>query len=165
MNVWSIQIGGSNYALYNSNGNINIKNSTINVSKASNVYGIYNNTSSSRVVMESGSIVANNATNSYGIYMKDGNVTIGVETEPSDPTYGTSRANVSITDPSIMAVGTTKGIGVKKENGYFNYFDGIITGSTNAKPDITSQVEYNYEVTFYNDSDTGYEYTILEYMK
>ena len=165
LTIGNLTTSGVDVGVFNEGGNVFLSDSAIKVNNVATAYGVYNYNASSKVVMESGSIIANNATNSYGIYMKDGNVTIGVETEPSDPTYGTSRANVSITDPSIMAVGTTKGIGVKKENGYFNYFDGIITGSTNAKPDITSQVEYNYEVTFYNDSDTGYEYTILEYMK
>ncbi|MGN1370813.1 MAG: beta strand repeat-containing protein [Candidatus Coprovivens sp.] len=165
LTIGNLTTSGVDVGVFNEGGNVFLSDSAIKVNNVATAYGVYNYNASSKVVMESGSIIANNATNSYGIYMKDGNVTIGVETEPSDPTYGTSRANVSITDPSITAVGTTKGIGVKKEKGYFNYYDGIITGSTNAKPDITSQVEYNYEVTFYKDSDTGYEYTILEYMK
>ena len=77
---------------------------------------------------------------------------------------GTESDKVSITDPSISAIGKTLGIGVKKANGYFKYYDGKILGSTNAKPDTTTEVEKNYEVVTYKDSN-NYEYTVLEFMK
>ena len=44
------------------------------------------------------------------------------------------------------------------------YYDGKILGSTNAKPDTTTEVEKNYEVVTYKDSN-NYEYTVLEFMK
>ena len=61
------------------------------------------------------------------------------------------------------AVGTT-GIGVKKVNGLFKFYDGKIVGSTNAKPETTTEVEYNFEATTHTDTETGYEYCVLEYL-
>ena len=45
------------------------------------------------------------------------------------------------------------------------YYDGKITGSTNAKPETTTEVEYPYEATLYTDATTGYEYYVLEYLE
>ena len=154
---------GNLYGIYQDNGSINYTNSNIDVSIGSTVYGVY--VKNGNIGILSGSINANNKTNAYGIYIENGTVTLGEAEDSSSEVYGTENANVSITNPSIKAIGTTTGIGVKRVNGYFNFYDGIITGSTNAKPDITSTVEYKYQVENHVDPATGYEYCILEYMK
>ncbi|MCX4249477.1 MAG: hypothetical protein OSJ65_06925 [Bacilli bacterium] len=80
-------------------------------------------------------------------------------------TSGTAESSVSVTNPLIRAIGTTSGIGVRKVNGLFNYYDGKIIGSTSSTPDTTSSTEPYYEVAKRIDSETGYEYATLEYMR
>ena len=120
---------------------------------------MYSDNANNNITILSGTIDVDSI-NAYGIYVNNGTVTMG-EYDGS----GTEEVEVSTTDPMVKAVGTTTGIGAKKVNGYLKYYDGKIIGSTNAKPDTTTEVEYNYEVKFYNEADTGYEYCILEYMK
>ena len=127
-------------------------------------YGIYSNGANSIVTIHGGTIEATDSTASYGIYINNGTVTVGEKESSDSPNYGNEFANVSTEYPLIKGIGTT-GIGVKKVSGYFNYYDGKLVGSTNAKPDATSEVEYNYEVSTYNEEETGYEYIILEYIK
>jgi hypothetical protein len=87
------------------------------------------------------------------------------EAEPTtSPNYGTANADVSIIAPSVTAIGTNTGIGVKKTEGEFNYYDGIITGNTNAKPELPTKIEYLYQAINHTDGD-GYEYCILEFMR
>ena len=141
-------------------GTISTTNTSYEISGGRTIYGFYNNTSDNVINMVTGLINVYGAQNAYGIYVNEGEVTIG--------TYdgsGTEQADVSQTNPSITAIGTASGIGVKKINGLFKYYDGIITGSTNAKPETTTEVEYNYEVKTYISEETGYEYCILEYLK
>ena len=93
---------------------------------------------------------------------------------------GTPDADVSTTDPLVQAIGTTTGIGLRKVNGFFNFFDGKIIGSTYAKPDTTSNTESRWEARFYlvfndntelevkqgdeDDYTYKYEYSKLEYL-
>ena len=149
--------------IYQGSGVIEYANSIINVSTGSTVHGIY--VYNGDVSLKSGTISAQNSKTSYGIYIENGTVTMGEKEDESGTNYGTINADVSVTNPSIKAISNTFGIGVKRVNGYFNYYDGIITGSTNAKPDVTSTVEYKYQVENHVDPTTGYEYCILEYMK
>ena len=100
-----------------------------------------------------------NATTAYGVYVDSGSLTMGIKDGD-----GSENATVDKENPFVKAVGTT-GIGVKKNNGYFKYYDGKIMGSTNAKPDTTTDTEYNYESVMHQDQETGYEYCVLEYMK
>lgn len=151
----------THYGIKNmSSGNITINSGNINISGGNTVYGIYSDNTNNNTNILSGTINASNSTTSYGIYINNGTVTMG-EYDGS----GTEEAKVSTSDPLIQAIANTNGIGVKKVNGYFKYYDGKIIGSTNAKPDTTTEVEYNYETKFYNETDTGYEYCVLEYMK
>ena len=100
----------------------------------------------------------------YGLYVAGGTVTMG-EAEPSDsPDYGKATAHVSTTAPAIRAIGTSIGIGIKKTQGAFNYYDGIATGSTDAEPEPPTNVEYLYEPITHTDAD-GYKYCILEFMR
>ena len=155
---------GNLYGIYNEKGTINLDNLDMSVVNGTASYGIY--VKNGDVSLKSGTISAqNNKTNAYGIYIENGTVTMGEKEDESGTNYGTINADVSVTNPSIKAISNTLGIGVKRVNGYFNYYDGIITGSTNAKPDVTSTVEYKYQVENHVDPATGYEYCILEYMK
>ena len=107
-----------------------------------------------------GKIEVINSNNSYGAYINKGTFELGVEDGAGD-----EHANVSIFKPLVRAIGTIRGIAIKKVDGLFNFYDGRIVGSRYAKPETTSKVEHNYEVTTYVDFDTGYEYAYLEYMK
>ena len=162
ISIESIETRGKNYGVYNSYGSINYTNTKVSLYNGDENYGCF--ASNGSLFMKNGIINVVGDRIAYGIYIENGTVTLGEAEDPSSEVYGTENANVSITNPSIKAIGTTTGIGVKRVNGYFNFYDGIITGSTNAKPDITSTVEYKYQVENYRDSD-NYEYCILEYMK
>jgi hypothetical protein len=145
--------------LYNT-GTATINNSTFTVDHS---YGRAIQAVSGTIDMQSSSIAVTGTT-VYGIYIVNGEVTIGTP-EPTDSQYyGTNHAAVSTTSPSISAIGTTSGIGVKKETGKFNYYDGIITGSTEAKPELPTKIEYLYEARNYTDAN-GYQYCILEFMR
>ena len=139
---------------------INIKNANININTASTGYGIYETSTSNdfNVNLISGNIYTN-AITAYGVYVDSGSLTMGIKDGD-----GSENATVDKENPFVKAVGTT-GIGVKKNNGYFKYYDGKIMGSTNAKPDTTTDTEYNYEAVMHTDQETGYEYCVLEYMK
>ena len=72
---------------------------------------------------------------------------------------------VSQENPRIYVQGTSRGIGVKKLNGNFNFYDGVIWASKYTKPETTTNVQTNYEVTTYVDEETGFEYAWLEPME
>ena len=77
---------------------------------------------------------------------------------------GSQDGKVSITDPSISSICSTTGVGIRKVNGYLKYYDGKILGSTSAKPETTTDVEYGYEARNHKD-ESGNDYCILEYME
>ena len=76
---------------------------------------------------------------------------------------GTDAADVSITDPSIRANGTTTGIGISMGNGSMEFYDGIIYGSTSAfaSGDIVSITEKNYQTLFSDENKS----CILEFTR
>ena len=160
-NISSKQQGASVYITGGANSSdIQIKNAKFNVNEAVTGYGIYETSTSNdfNVNLISGNIYTN-ATTAYGVYVDSGSLTMGIKDGD-----GSENATVDKENPFVKAVGTT-GIGVKKNNGYFKYYDGKIMGSTNAKPDTTTDTEYNYESVMHTDQETGYEYCVLEYMK
>ena len=160
-NISSKQQGASVYITGGANSSdIQIKNAKFNVNEAVTGYGIYETSTSNdfNVNLISGNIYTN-ATTAYGVYVDSGSLTMGIKDGD-----GSENATVDKENPFVKAVGTT-GIGVKKNNGYFKYYDGKIMGSTNAKPDTTTDTEYNYEAVMHTDQETGYEYCVLEYMK
>ncbi len=160
-NIININQSKSGYGIYipSSGGvDINMINNNIDVVTTNDAYGLYS-AANTNVVLESGTIVANGK-NAYGIYIDSGTVTMGIHDGD-----GTENAAVSIESPLVKAIGTTLGVGVKKFNGYFNYYDGRIIGSTNAKPETTTNTEYNYGAVFSIDDETGYEHCILKYIK
>ncbi|MGN1338416.1 MAG: hypothetical protein ACI4WW_08080, partial [Candidatus Coprovivens sp.] len=148
--------------IYNK-GTIDYTKSNINLNKGYLTTGIINYENGT-INIKSGTIDIETSYTSYGIKNENGTTTLGEKESTDSANYGTSNANVSLTNPSIKAIGTTSGIGVKIDNGYFNYYDGKVTGSTSSIPDTISEVEYNYERVNYTDDD-GYQYSILEYMK
>ena len=163
ISIESIETRGKNYGVYNSYGSINYTNTKVSLYNGDENYGCF--ASNGSLFMKNGIINVVGDRIAYGIYIENGTVTMGEKEDESGTNYGTINADVSVTNPSIKAISNTLGIGVKRVNGYFNYYDGIITGSTNAKPDVTSTVEYKYQVENHVDPATGYEYCILEYMK
>ena len=136
----------------NSTGTINLNSGNISIAGGNQSIGLYSQTENGNINFLSGDVTVTGATTSYGAYINNGNITLGTKDE-----------KVNITTPTIKAVGTT-GIGAKKVNGYLKFYDGKITGSTSAKPETTTEVEYGYEVHNYTD-ENGYDYCILEYME
>lgn len=133
------------------------------------IYNVYNNTTSRGVYVnqgtmnfESGKTLSYDSQTSYGIQMNNGTLNLGTEDGS-----GMDSADVSTTDPYIEGIGTTTGIGVSMGNGTFNYYDGILIGSTGSRGtnDITSMTEKNYQVITTIDPNTGYETSILEFIK
>lgn len=141
-------------------GNTVIDNSSIYVIGGGTGYGIYLNDSNATTTIVTGLIDVRGQSTTYGAYINLGTFTMG-----HYEGTGVESEDVSTINPKVYSAGTTRGIGVKKVNGYFNFYDGVIWASRYTKPETTSNVEYNYEVTTYLDADTGYEYAWLEYMK
>ena len=116
--------------------------------------------------MISGSIDISDKT-VYGIYNDTGTVTIGVP-EPTDSIhYGKDTANVSTTAPSISAIGTTTGIGIKNNTGKVYFYDGKITGTTSSLAEEPTGAEYLYHPCTFTDTTTtpATHYTILKWMR
>ena len=154
----------SQIALNNESGVFNFNSGQItNTSSSYGNYCVY--IKDGTFNLKSGTI-KNNSTgsnDSYGIYMKDGTLTIG--------TYfggGVESADVSTTNPHIEAINTSSrgnysGIGVKVLAGTFNYYDGLIIGSTEAKPEAPTAIEPRYRV--FNTTDiNGYDNCVLQYV-
>ena len=120
-----------------------------------------------KAVLKNTTIDVGNSRYAYGIYINNGEVTMGEKEDSTSPNYGTVNANVSTTNPSVKAIGSTTGIGVKKVNGKFNFYDGIIIGSTAAKPEIATDVEYGFEAPLPNYEPTngdGYKTSYLYFL-
>ena len=133
-------------------GNINlIGENQFTINSGGYSYGINN---SNGTVNNPGSNFDITGSNAYGIYITGGEVTLGENENP---------AIVSTTNPEISAIGTTSGVGVKKLDGIFNYYDGIIIGSHEAKPEAPTDIPDRYRVVFNTNLD-GYKNCILEYV-
>lgn len=141
-------------------GNTVINNSNIYVLGGGTGYGVYLTDNNATTTLVTGLIDVRGQSTTYGAYISLGTFTMG-----HYEGTGVESEDVSIENPKVYSSGTTRGIGVKKVNGYFNFYDGVIWASRYTKPEITSNVEYNYEVTTYLDAETGFEYAWLEYMK
>ena len=142
------------YGIYNANNaKVNFNSGTLSIYGGRETYGIYSGGSNSNIKMLSGNILVNQAILGYGIYINNGEVILGSQD-----------GKVSITDPSISSICSTTGVGIRKVNGYLKYYDGKILGSTSAKPETTTDVEYGYEARNHKD-ESGNDYCILEYME
>ena len=96
----------------------------------------------------------NAKTTAYGVYVENGAVTIG---EIEDP------LSVSTTNPNITAIGTTTGIGIYKTSGQVYYYDGKITGSTQAIPQALTDYPAHHRIILQSlPNDEGYDIRILE---
>ncbi len=140
-----------------------LDNLHVNIINSQNAYGMYIDGSDVTLNDLEETIIDVAGTNAYGVYINGGSFTMG--SKDASETSGTAESSVSVTNPLIRAIGTTSGIGVRKVNGLFNYYDGKIIGSTSSTPDTTSSTEPYYEVAKRIDSETGYEYATLEYMR
>ena len=139
------------YGIKNS-GTLSFNSGSIKITKGDAGYGVYNTSGS--LTIPNATIELDDSVNAYGIYITNGEVTLGVDENP---------AVVSTTSPLVSAIGTTSGIGVKKLDGIFNYYDGIITGSLEAKPEAPTDIPTRYRVIFNNDAN-NYQNCILEYV-
>ena len=159
-----IGIDNSSYtyrAIYTSSSGITtIDNSEIKATGGSTNYGVYTDGANAKTTILTGIITSENATTGYGSYIDKGTFEMG-----HYEGQGVTSEDVSITNPLVYATGKSRGIGVKKVNASFNFYDGIIRASKYAKPETTTNVEYQFEVTTYIENDTGYEYAILEWMR
>ena len=153
--------GDTHYGIFTSdNGLTTIDGATINVHGMTNSHGIYIDNANAKTILLSGSLNVTDTKYSYGAYVSRGTFEIGQEDEieQEEPSL------VSDVDPSIVSTGDIRGIGVKKVNGNFNFYDGRITATTYAKPETTTHVQNLYEVTTYVDETTTYEFALLEFM-
>ena len=173
------------YALYNKSGNIRFGSGTFNAYNSTNGGGVY--TEAGHATLTNITINSHdNTTNSYGSYLAGGKLTIesGIVTATGVNAYGsyatngtlvlgivddsgTDSADVSYTNPHISGIGTETGIGVRIGDGSLEFYDGYIVGSTSPRGDNTqtAKTNKNYQVVFLHDEETGYDYSILEYMK
>ena len=183
----NIKVYNSNnaYALYNKSGNIRFSSGTFNSYNSTNGGGVY--TEAGHATLTNITINSHdNTTNSYGSYLAGGKLTIesGIVTATGVNAYGsyatngtlvlgivddsgTDSADVSYTNPHISGIGTETGIGVRIGDGSLEFYDGYIVGSTSPRGDNTqtAKTNKNYQVVFLHDEETGYDYSILEYMK
>ena len=132
-------------------GIVEINSGNIEVTGGNIAYGIYNETANNVATVTGGKINVHDTNTAYGIYVNLGTVTLG-----------DNDGLVSTTNPTIKSSGSTTGIGVKKVNGYFKYYDGKLMGSTDPKPDTTTESATDYEVNNYYDNVTGMNYCILQ---
>ena len=180
-------IDNSDYAynIYN-NGNITLNSGDFTINNSTNTYGMYNN--SGTMNLNDGNILVTNSENIYGLYLKDGIINLklgsyqlngtnnvyGIKMDKGEfnlGTYdgsGTESSDVSISNPHIEAISTNvnSGIGLYKNRGTFNFYDGYVIASKAPKDDrfATSNTELNYQLVTKYDSTTGYNYCILEYI-
>ncbi len=129
----------TNYAaLYNSEnkttGTITVTGGTL-----SGKNGIRNNKSSGSVIVTGGTITATD---------------IGIKNQTGTLTIGTNEATPSVSGLVPSITGTTSG--VKVEGGTFNFYDGIIKGSSGK-----SIVDGSNAATLPSDTPTGYNVTKL----
>ena len=143
-----------------SRGTTIIDNSEIKVIGGKTNYAIYMNSDNAKTTILTGSIKSLYASTGYAAYIEKGTFEMG-----HYEGQGVTSEDVSIENPLVYAYGKSRGIGVKKLNGSFNFYDGIIKGSKYAKPETTTNVEHQFEVTTYVEEDTGFEYAVLEWMK
>ncbi|MBR6073021.1 MAG: InlB B-repeat-containing protein [Bacilli bacterium] len=147
------------YGILAQGGTVTSNDSTITILGAQNGYGVYVDNDNASVILETGNITVNNSRYAYGVYATSGSFTMGHYDDVDDESD-----LVSTTNPRVYAKGDIRGIGVKRRNANFNFYDGIIWASTYAKPETTTHVEKFYEVTTYLDEATSLEYALLEFM-
>ena len=149
------------YGVYQTNGSYLAEDAKINIKDATNAWGIYIDKGS--FTMQSGGGIDVSAKTAHGIYIATAEATATVGLKDGD---GSENPKKVLTDyPEIKAIGTVTGIGVRKINGSFNFYDGILIGNTYAKPEISTDTESYYEATSYYDEENDYVYCKLEYIR
>ena len=153
-------VSGNNevHAVNVDNGNLLVQGTDFTTNAGTTSYGL--RIKNGNVTMESGSIIVNGTT-TYGVNMTNGTYTQGILDDS-----GFENANISTTDPHIEAVGSNSGIGISMGSGVFNFYEGILIGSTSSRVsgDIITRTPNSYEVKTYTN-DQGYSYSILEFIK
>ena len=133
-------------------GILTFNSGTLNIARGKTTYGVYNTNGILDFI--SGTINVNNTPTAYGIYVPGGSVTIGTNENPT---------SLSTTDPSITAVGTTTGIGLKKISGQTYYYDGVVTGSTTAIPEAPTDIPNGHRIVLTSIPNANdYDMRILE---
>lgn len=182
----TITNSNNSYNINNKNGNVTLNGGSFTINNSSNSYGIYNNAGKTTVI--SGDTTITNSTNSYGLYMVNGEIELKsgrYEIDGNTTSYGIKQdngtftlgiydgsgndsADVSITDPYISATSSNvnTGIGLSKVTGTFNFYDGYVIASKSPRDTnfVVTHVEDEYQVVTKNDTSTGYDYCILEYL-
>ena len=147
--------GSGNYYLYgiSNSGTCNFNSGKIKISSSRSWIAGINNTNGT-FNLKSGSIEAYKGTTVYGIYLTNGTITIGE-----------NNATVSTTDPIVTGACTNTGIGIKKTSGQVYYYDGIITGSTEAIAEAPTDIPNRYRIVLQSvPNDNNYDVRILEYV-
>ena len=157
-----IENSGYTYAAISTTGGglTTITDSEVKTTGGSTTYALYTEGASSKTILLTGIATSEQATTGYGSYVDKGTFEMG-----HYEGIGVTENDVSIANPMVYATGKSRGIGVKNVNASFNFYDGIIRASKYAKPETTTNVEYQFEVTTYVEKETGYEYAILEWMR
>lgn len=160
----------SRYGIYNygSSSSLYIKNKSlidIDTNMTGETYGIYADNSSTDedkgIYLDGESTIDVSAPKAYGVYVKQGKFVMGVREGTQTDT--SSKSWPLIKAISNEAVSGATGIGMTKINGYFNFYDGKIVGSTHSRQSEVSETEYWCDVIEGIDSD-GYEYSILRFL-
>ena len=139
-------------------GHTNMSLSELYVYGGETNYAVYLNNSNAKNTITDGKIEATGASNTFVVYAKAGTFEMGIEDGS-----GLETADVSKENPIVNSFGT-RGIGIKLDGGAFNFYDGIINATRYSKPEAATLVEKKYEATTYVSSETGYEYSWLEYI-
>lgn len=122
-----------------------IENSTFTFNDRFNTfYGITNESADSSIEFKSGSINMTGLAVT-GVRLKGGSLVLGEKEAEDSPNYGKETANVSVTNPSISAIGTYNGYGIKNASGYVEFYDGIIKATSQVITTDFSKVEYLYQ--------------------
>ena len=150
------------YGVYNSSGIINISGGSINVNnsyRASDAYGVCNGSSSGTVNISG---IASIISNGYGVYVSagivnivDGKVTsteLNAVTNNSSGIITIGKDDESVIDTAPVISGLTYGV---SNSGTFNFYDGIITGTTKAISGSVTKVPENYKVSLSPDETTA----------
>ena len=138
----------------NNSGTLNFNSSKLYVTTSNTSRGVYSTGGVTSI--KDTEIKISNAKNAYGVYVENGAVFIGELEDPLD---------VSTTSPIITAIGSTAGIGIKKTSGQVYFYDGIITGSTEAIPEAPTDIPNRYRIVLQSvPNDNNYDVRILEYV-
>lgn len=151
------------FGILNNYGDFTLSGIEFNLNSKKSITGVYSN-SSSTLDFESGSVSVNSLKDAKGVLISGGTFNLGIPDSVDNEFYGTLNGDVNSGNPKITANGTSTGIGIDINYGYFNYYDGLIKGNTLAKNAVPANIEFKYRDKITRKSD-GFEYCSLEYIK